>query len=74
MFLCVMQGKAIPGQAHQLRGHSHLQTDEAGAWRPAVHRRSLTKLAVPTEVCGGKKCPSVTKVKLQPDHCAVPEH
>lgn len=24
MFLCVMQGEAIPGQAHQLRGHPHL--------------------------------------------------
>lgn len=27
MFLCVMQGETIPRQTHQLRSHSHLQTE-----------------------------------------------
>lgn len=44
-----MQGEAIPRQAHQFGRHPHLQADEAGTRRPAVHRHLLTKLTVPAE-------------------------
>lgn len=56
-----MQGEAIPRQAHQFGRHPHLQADEAGARRPAVHRHLLTKLTVPAELHGEIKCLSVTK-------------
>lgn len=66
-----MQGEAIPRQAHQFGRHPHLQADEAGTRRPAVHRHLLTKLSVPAELHGEIKFASVTKGKLQPDHCCA---
>lgn len=44
-----MQGEAVPRQAHQFGRHPHLQADEAGTRRPAVHRHLLTKLTVPAK-------------------------
>lgn len=61
VLLRVMQGEAIPRQAHQFGRHPHLQADEAGARRPAVHRHLLTKLTVPAELHGEMKRVSVTK-------------
>lgn len=47
MFFRVMEGEAVPGQAHQLRGHPHLQADEAGARHPPLLLQAWAQLAVP---------------------------
>lgn len=42
-----MEGEAVPGQAHQLRGHPHLQADEAGARHPPLVLQPRAQLAIP---------------------------
>lgn len=47
VLLRIMEGEAVPSQAHQLGGHPHLQADEAGSWHPPSILQAWAQLAVP---------------------------
>lgn len=57
MFVGVVQGKAVPCEAHQLGRDPHLQTDETGSRRPVLGLRHLhTQLTIPAEQKQRTKC------------------
>lgn len=63
MFLCIMQRKTIPCQAHQLGCHPHLQADQSGSRRPVLLLRHLhTQFPVPAK---RQKCQEVKKWQEQ---------